>query len=243
MINSSIIQAGNAYIASHLKGNSTSSKLFDQRYPKPFITISRESGAGGTKVGEKLIEYFNYNDYYSGCRWALFDKNLIAKVIEDHHLPENFKKFLTEEKYSEVQNTFESLMGVHPGMTKLASKTCNTIINLASLGNVVIIGRGANILTKNLSGGFHVRLIADLEWKIKQIENNLNLNRKDAERFITAEDIKRSEYVKKLFNKNVEDPLIYDVVIKTSSITFEEAADIIGSKVLRYLHQHQYINA
>jgi cytidylate kinase len=235
MINSNIIQAGNAYIASHLKGHSP---LTGHKHARPFITISRESGAGAAKVGEKLIDFLNEKDVYSENSWALFDKNLIAKVIEEHHLPGVFKNYLTEQKYSEVQNTFESLMGLHPGISKLAAKTCSTIIHLASLGNTVIIGRGANILTKNMPGGFHVRLIADMDWKLAQIEKNLNKNKKEAAKFIGEEDLRRKEYVKKLFNKNVEDPLMYDLIVKTSSIPFSEAAEIIGGNVIRYLKQH-----
>lgn len=232
MISSNIIQAGNAYIASHLKEHPAAGI---QKYAKPFVTISRESGSGGTKVGERLIEYLALKDIYTGGKWALFEKNLIETVIEEHNLPANFKQFLSEEKHSEIQNTFESLIGVHPGLTKLSSKVCNTIIHLASLGNVVIIGRGANIITKNLTGGFHVRLIADMEWKIKQVEKDLNLSRKDAAKFIEQEDIRRREYVKKLFNKNVDDPLMYDLIIKTSSVSYDDAAELIGNKVLRYL--------
>ena len=240
MLETNIIQAGNAYIASQLKGHAEQSRHIDQKYPKPFVTISRESGAGGTKVGEKLIEYLNINDTYTGSKWALFDKNLIERVIEEHHLPEQFRNFLSEEKYSEVQNTFERLMGLHPGISMLASKTCNTIINLASLGNVIIIGRGANILTRNIPGGFHVRLIADMEWKIRQVESDFNMNKKEAIKYIWEEDTRRRDYVKKLFNKNVADPLMYDVIIKTSRVSFEEASELIGGKVLRYIQQKKY---
>ena len=236
MLNPNLIQKADAYIISQLKKHPEThhNKTIFKQTP-PFVTISREACAGGTPVGEELVEYLNSNDYSKkDIKWALFDKNLIEKVIEDHKLPEVFKHYLNEQTISGIQDTFERLMGLHPGISMLVSKTCNTILSLASIGNVVIIGRGANILTKNLPGGFHIRLIAEQEWKINQAETILHKSRKEAIKFIEEEDIKRKEYVKKIFNKNVEDPLLYDMVIKTSRITFSEAARIIGSRVIHY---------
>ncbi len=78
-----------------------------------------------------------------------------------------------------------------------------------------------------------MRLIADREWKIKNIQTLFNLGRKEIIKYIDEEDMKRKEYVKKLSNKNVEDPLLYDMILKTSSLTVPEAVEIIGSEVLR----------
>jgi cytidylate kinase len=241
MINQNTINAANSYIVSQAKhADKTSWQL--NRIICPFVTISREAGAGGTSLGEKLVEYLNYRDNPSDCKWTLFDKNLIEKVIEDYNLPGAFRHFLTEERIPELQSVFETLMGLHPGINKLAKKTCNTIFNLASMGNVVIIGRGANIINKNLPGGFHVRLIAEREWKIKNIQTLVNMSRKEAIKYIDEEDMRRKEYVKKLFNKNVEDPLMYDMILKASSVPISEAAEIIGSSVQRTQY-HQSVNA
>jgi cytidylate kinase len=219
MLNSKVIQAGNAYIASEIK--STSSP-------------SRETGAGGTEIGMELVSYLNLHETENAIRWTLYDKNLIEKVIEEYNLPETFKNFLQEEKISEVQNTFERLMGLHPGISALAAKTCHTILKLASIGNVVIIGRGANIVTKNMPGGLHVRIISEPEWKIRRIESKHNIGYREAVRFIQEEDQKKREYVKKLFNKEVSDPLLYDMIIKTGKISPEDAVNIIARRVLSY---------
>jgi cytidylate kinase len=242
MINPNLVRAANAYIVSQSKKQAKPFGKAIDKAAQPFITISRETGAGGTTVGELLVEYLNCRDDIESRRWKLYDKNLIQKVIEDHKLPELYSDFLNETRISEIQDTFETLMGLHPGMSQLAKKTCSTILNLASIGNVVIVGRGANIITRNLPGGFHVRLIADHEWKVNQIESIFNLKRKEAARYIDEEDLRRREYVKKLFNRNVSDPMMYDIVIKTSSISFAETAEIIGERVLR-LKQFQKLQA
>jgi cytidylate kinase len=233
MNNQNAFQAANAYISSQLKHTGETSHKFSSKVPRPFVTISRETGSGGTRVGEKLVEFLNYYDYDKKNNWTLFDKNLIEKVIEEHNLPSGFKYFLNEEKVPELQSVFETLSGMHPGISRLVNKTCSTIAHMAALGNVVIIGRGANILTRHHHDGFHVRLIAESDWKIKQISSRLDISKQEAMKYIQREDLNRKEYVRKYFNKNVADPLLYDLIIRTSSVTFEEAAEIIGRRVMR----------
>lgn len=236
MINHGTIRAANSYIVSQLKHTDEPSRQIVTKITQPFVTISREAGAGGTSVGDKLVEYLNFKEPDAECKWALFEKNLIEKVIEEHNLPDEFRHYMPEEKVSEMQNVFETLMGLHPGISKLASKTCNTILHLASIGNVVLVGRGANIITKYLKGGIHVRIIADSDWKIKHVQSLYEFDRKQAVKFIDEEDTKRKEYVKKQFNKNVDDPLLYDLVIRTGSLSFNEAAEMIGDRVLHAKH-------
>jgi cytidylate kinase len=231
MYSQNAFHSANAFIISQL---SHTAKQPQQAFKQInlFVTISRESGAGGSTVAEKLIHFLNENDFNEQCKWTLFDKNIIEKVIEEHNLPENFKNYFSEKKISEIQSAFEQLMGLHASNTKLTTKICSTIINLASMGNVVIVGRGANILTRNLPGGFHVRLIAEYEWRVKHVEMLYNYDRSQAVRYIENIDSGRNEYVKKLFSKNIHDPLLYDLVIKTNSMTIDETAEIIGRSVL-----------
>jgi len=241
MPNGNSIKATYSYIVSQLKPPDETIKQRNQIAVKPFVTISRETGAGGTSVGEILVRYLTERDIDSDGNWTLFDKNLIEKVIEEHNLPEIFKNFLTEQKVSEIQDTFEQLIGVHPGISRLAHKTCNTIINLASMGKVVIIGKGANILTRSLPGGLHVRLISTMESKISRVAVNYKMTKKEAAKYIHEEDSRRRDYVKKLFNKDVDNPLMYNLIINTSITTFDKAAEIIANSVLEAKQMHTAI--
>ncbi|MHC4470642.1 MAG: hypothetical protein ACYTDY_15195 [Planctomycetota bacterium] len=44
-------------------------------------------------------------------------------------------------------------------MTRLLGKSNRTILHLATMGNAIIVGRGANIVTRRLEGGIRVRLV------------------------------------------------------------------------------------
>ena len=57
-----------------------------------------------------------------------------------------------------------------------------------------------------------------------------------------AEDHYRRRYLKKYFNQNPDDPLLYDLVINTDSISYEEAAHLIGNAALRKINQNHGIS-
>ena len=83
--------------------------------------------------------------------------------MEDHDLPERVARFMPEDRASEISDTMEELFGLHPPSWLLVRKVTETILHLAELGNVILIGRGAAVITANLDHVFHVRLIGSLE--------------------------------------------------------------------------------
>ena len=217
------------YIESHTKN---SDRIHKKQKPGPCITISRETGAGADLVSEKLSEFLQQFNYESSTPWTVFDRNLIEKVIEDHHLPQKLSQYLVEDKLSELKSTVNELLGIHPHVWVLVSKTSNTIMQLAQIGNCIIVGRAGNIITSKLKNSFHVRLIAPVEPKIQRIMDKFNKTRKEAIEFIKEEDIARKNYLKKYFNKDVDDLSLYNIVINTGLVGYLKAAKIIGRAVM-----------
>ncbi len=203
----------------------------------PCITISRETGAGADKVSEELIKYFKPFNAECYHPWTVFDKNLIEKVIEDHHLPEKLSRYFVEDKLSEIKSTVNELLGLHPSSWILLNKTANTILQLAQIGNVIIVGRGGNIIARHLKNTFHVRLIAPVENRIKHIEEICDLSRKEAAEYIVKEDAARKNYIKKYFNKDVNELSSYHLIVNTGLLSYEKAAKTIGEAVIESFPQ------
>ena len=124
------------------------------------------------------------------------------------------------------------LLGIHPHVGVIIHKTSRTILQLAQKGNVIIAGRAANLITGQLKDTFHVRLVAPFENRVQHIEVVYSLNRKDAIEFIKKEDLARKHYVRSYFNKNIDDPLLYHMVINTGQMPYKKAARMIGLAVL-----------
>jgi cytidylate kinase len=112
-------------------------------------------------------------------------------------------------------------------------KTSDTILHLAELGNVILIGRGSNIITSKLDSVFHVRLVGSFPKRVAYIQELEHLALKTARNFVRAEDRGRRRYVKKYFNKDIDDPLLCHLVINTDLVSYEAAAVLIGEAMVR----------
>lgn len=221
------------YIEKHTELSEQEKIKIRKLNPGPTITISRETGIGAEKICEKLISYFKNYSKSESPDWTYFDKSLINKVLEDHNLPERLSKFMTEEKTSVMNSMMNELLALQPSKLKLINKTAKTVYQIAELGNVIIVGRAANIITSKLKNTFHVRLVAPLNERIKNAQKLYNLSRIESQKFLTKEDKSRKEFIFKHYHKNIDDPLLYHLTLNTSLLSFEEVAEIIGGIVVK----------
>src|ERR1043166_8116411 len=174
------------------------------------VTISRQSGSGAHVIAAKLAEYLQARVPGDRSRpWTVFDRNLVEKVLEEHHLPEQFGRFMPEDGISPITDTIDELFGLHPPSWMLTRKTAETIRHLAEEGNVILIGRGANIITGHLEHVFHVRLLGSLEKRVAHFQETQGLDRKAALERVAREDRGRRRYLKKNFNEDPDNPSLY----------------------------------
>jgi cytidylate kinase len=199
---------------------------------KRAVTISRQTGSGAHRIAEELAVLLQKLVPGPGREWTVFDRNLVEKVLEDHHLPQRLAQFMNEDRVWEVSDTLDELFGLHPQSWTLVRQTADTIFRLADLGNAILIGRGANLVTARLPGMTHVRLIAGYEKRLAYVQEHRNLGRKAAEDYIQAEDKGRKRYLRKYFGKDVDDPSLYHLVLNTDLVGHKEAARIIAELVV-----------
>jgi cytidylate kinase len=226
-----------AFMDCQLRDSNKSTRINLRSGPRPTVTISRETGAGGVPVAEKLAEYLQACAPGRYARWTVFDKNLVEKVLEDHNLPRRLAQFMPEDKVSTVADMMEELLGLHPPSWTLIHQTTETILRLAQLGNVILVGRGAHIITSRLDNVFHVRLIGSLEPRIKLVEEYYHLSHAAAVAFVRQKDRGRKRYLRKHFHQDLEDPRLYHLILNTDRFSFDEVARIIGDAVLHRFYR------
>jgi cytidylate kinase len=199
----------------------------------PVITISREAGAGAVTVARLLVERLNVQiPGKGGCPWTVFDRNLVEKVLEDHNLPKAIKQFMLEDaKAFSPGSAMEELLGLHPSNWTLVQHTTDTIFRLARMGNVILVGRGANVITADFKRAFHVRLVAPPELRIERAAEIYKLTAHEAAIFIRQADRARRRYVKAHFKAAIDDPLQYHAILNTGRMSLEAAADLITAAV------------
>jgi len=221
-----------SYIDCHLQSPHGPAHVSRQVHA-PAVTISRQTGAGGIPIADKLAERLNAHRPRGTVTWTVFHKNLVEKVLEEHHLPARLAEFMPEDKVSGIADAVEELLELHPSSWSLVRQTTETILGLAELGHVILVGRGANVITARLSHVFHVRLVGSLDQRAVRVQEHYRLGRRAALAFLRREDAGRARYLRKYFKKDVDDPLLYHLTINTDNVSMEEAAEMIGSAVLR----------
>ena len=216
------------YLNSQLRPVGPSAAEFAVREPPRVVTISRQAGAGAHVVAEALVDRLQPAAPKDSIPWTIFDRNLVETVLADHDLPEQIARYMPEDRRSEMADTLDGLFGLQPSSWTLVRKTADTILHLAEVGNAILIGRGANIITAKLDHALHVRLVGSPERRIEHLVEYKHLSPQEAADYAHTEDLGRMRYVKKYYAADIDDPLLYHLVINTDRMRYEEAARLIA---------------
>jgi len=195
------------------------------------ITISRQFGAGGWTLAERLSKKLDYGcinedmikeaasklkvssgqiHYFekdgASKLMRFIDKLINAKFI-DRHISERYG-YVNEKSYVDVINKI--------------------IMELYEKGNMIIIGRGGQFILKDKPDTRHILLVQELESRIRFMMKNYNLSRSDAEKGIKQRDYIRSRFLGFFTDKGyMDDPNFYDLVINMDRISMEKAEKLI----------------
>ncbi len=220
-----------AYLGSESRGTGEAVRV--QNSPRMSVAISPQTGSGAIRIAEGLAEYLQAHGPTGERPWTVFDRNLITRVLEDHHLPARLEKFLPEDKVNAIRDAVDEILGLHPASWLIVHQSTETILRLAELGNVILVGRGANAITSRLPNVLRVRLVGSLEQRLARIQEAEHLNRVEALEFIRRTDRGRARYVKKYFHWAIADVLHYDLTINTDHLAEDEVVRLIGDALLQ----------
>ena len=105
------------------------------------------------------------------------------------------------------------------------------IRDLAVHDNVLIIGRGSQVILRDWPGATHVLLIAPLEHRIAYLAQRDGLSPEEAEKRVHEGDRGRVTFHQKFFRVNADDPSLYHLTLNTARLSTDEAAHVIGDTV------------
>lgn len=195
----------------------------------PFVTISRQAGAGGHTLARDILwEMENHaqtNELFQG--WDLFDQTVCALVMQDPEIRASFDALVSEEYRSETQQVLYDLMTGRSQQYSTYKRIFEVVRILATLGKAIIIGRGGCCVTRNIPHGIHIRLIASDETRIRTVMKEQNLERKQAEQVMKKQDREREHLIKDFFNADINDPLLFDVTFNIDRQSTGELAALI----------------
>jgi cytidylate kinase len=194
------------------------------------VTISRESGAGGSTLASMLADRLN-REQPDGSLWTVYDANIVQSMLDQHHLERRFAQYLPEDTVSEINASVGELVGLHPSIWELVRKTNEMIRQLAQAGNAIFVGRGANFATSTLRHGVHLRLVASKDQRAQTMARLNQWEVTAAREFNARQDVARERYVKATFNADVSNPVHYDLVVNTGTVPLTHVAEMVASMV------------
>lgn len=198
---------------------------------RPVLTISRMTGAGGVAIAAQLAAQLRAGEEGEELPWAAFDKTLIDAVLMDQELPMRLRRYMPEDRVSPVNALLGEIFGLHPSTLALFQKTNETMLRLAHLGHVILVGRGANLVTAQLPHALHVRLVCSLEQGVRRTMTNRACSEREAEDLVLREDRARARYVKQHFGVDITDPRHYHLILNTDRFTDDEVVDLLANTV------------
>ena len=106
--------------------------------------------------------------------------------------------------------------------------TTSVIKEVASAGNVVIIGRGSNMILADTPGVINVALVAPMEYRVNTIMHREHLDQAEARAYLDQLEEARLTFFRKFFKVEATDPDLYHLVINTGLINQDAVTDTIA---------------
>jgi cytidylate kinase len=199
------------------------------------ITISRQFGAGGRTLGERLAKRLGYQyinedmirevakkvgvsskqvrafEKDGGSRLMKFLDTIVSRAFIDR-LVSDKHGFIDEKSYVPVVKAL--------------------IQEIYEQGNAVIIGRGSQYILKGHDNTLHVLLVGDLEHRIRFMIDKYKLTETNAKRVIKRADQIRFCFLSLFSDESShDDPLSYDLVVNMNRISMEQAEESVVSLI------------
>src|SRR5437763_15614664 len=75
----------------------------------PFVTISRQAGAGGITFARRLAEALNQRQSSQEHPWQSFDRELVERIAADHHVSTELSDSLEKSSHTWIEELFSGL--------------------------------------------------------------------------------------------------------------------------------------
>jgi len=193
---------------------------------KPVITISREVGCNGVKLANLLASRLNQKN--QSVHWKVISKEVFYECARELDMnPEQIRKALNQSEKFVFEGMIKAFNDKHYKSSETIAKTTREVIrHFATEGYCIIIGRAGNIIANDFTRALHVRLIAPLEYRIKTITENNNLNYNDALKFINQVEAERIAFRASVIGAHAKENL-FDITLNRGVFSNEAIVDFI----------------
>lgn len=187
--------------------------------PGVIITIAREHGSAGKKIGQLAASRMDIPCYY---------KELVAVAAQESGLAQEFISGINADENAVMRELY---LTADPVKRAVAAQD-KAIRRIADAGSCVIIGRSADYVLRNYQDVVRIFIYAPKSYREKKIMEMYGDSLEEARKSIARSDAARGAYYKSVSGKEWGDPHGYELCID-ASVGEEAAADLICSYVNR----------
>lgn len=176
------------------------------------VTISSGIGCRSHEIARLLSKKLNLE---------LFDDKRIQEEAEIINREKSDYKIIEEKAPALI----ERLMIINPESYYFYTES--VILGIAQKGYGIIIGHASQMLLKDCSCVFKVKIHAPFEVRVKEVMKMQKVDKDEAKKYIKENDGSQKKFFQYIFKNDFDSAMLYDLVVNTDKISIESAADII----------------
>jgi hypothetical protein len=201
------------------------------------ITISRQFGAGGRTLGEKLCDRFKFR---------LVDEFVIDELARKAKLKGDWLTAMEKEASSTLLSLLSNIVSSGllyrtpsaPGedfeRKKYKDFLRRVMTAMANEGGYILLGRGAQIVLRDNPKVLRILLVAEYEDRVKFMVQRYHLSEGEAKKIIKEKEGQRAAVATNIFGVDIDDPRIYHLVLNMSLMPFDWAVEVVGDFFVRF---------
>ena len=192
-----------------------------------FAQAARLLGATVQAVANKEHEVRTTKDRMASFIHNLLERSAMAGAGSEPYFGPGIEVLLSKDYYSQNEQdpiTTSSELDIK----KFVDATTIVIKELAEKNNVVILGRGGNMILRDYPNSLHVDVIAPIERRIQTIMTREHLDETNARTFVENHEAARITFFKKAFDVNPLDSNLYHMILNMDNLKTETAAEIVA---------------
>lgn len=188
------------------------------------VTIAREYGSSGRKIAKQLSEKLGF---------AFYDRDILSQAAAKLHMDERE----VEKKDQKISSIFlyDMLSQLYefseqkPILDDVYEAEKQVILDTASKGNCVIVGRCADDICRDFPNVRRVFLYADEQHKMREIMEREGLSEADALKHVKEVNKERASHYKYYTGKIWGMASNYDLCVDTGAAGLEKTVELIAS--------------
>jgi cytidylate kinase len=192
-----------------------------------FAEAAKRIGATVQAVAEKEREVPRLRDRVARFMQNLLERSAMSGAGGEPYFGPGIEVILSRDYYTENPNE-PITQGHELDDEKFIQVTTAVVKDLAKGGNVIIVGRGGNMILKDMPGVLHVGVVAPKDRRIRTIMQREHLEAKEASEFVDLHEAARVSYFNKFFGVHPDSPSCYHLMMNMADIKTDTVAQIVA---------------